>query len=154
MRWSRPDTLFDYHRVPRQVEVDQGVAELQIPALATGFGAQQHRYLVAEAFDRAVLVRPAHTAFEHIVDDPLSIQQLVEPSQRLAVMDEHDFLLVRVAREKIDKSRLLAGLRDRAVAGVKCSPIVLSAGCRRVRRGVRQIPFDGRGGGRRGRAAG
>ncbi len=35
------DALLDPHRVPRQVVVDQDVAELEVPALAAGLGGDQ-----------------------------------------------------------------------------------------------------------------
>ena len=42
------ETLLDLHRVPRQVEVDHHMAELQVAALPGGLGGQQHRHVVAE----------------------------------------------------------------------------------------------------------
>ena len=58
------DALLDRHRVPGNVEVDQRVAELQVAPLAAGFGAQQHRDVVAERVDRGVLLRAGHIAGE------------------------------------------------------------------------------------------
>ena len=37
------DPLLDLHRIPRQIDVDHDVAELQIPSLTGGFGAEQDR---------------------------------------------------------------------------------------------------------------
>src|SRR5262245_40425512 len=42
------DALLDRHRIPRHVEIDQRVAELDVAAFAAGFGTQEHRHPVAE----------------------------------------------------------------------------------------------------------
>ena len=52
------EPLLDLHRVPRQIQIDHDVAELQVAALAGGLGGQQHRRLVAERRDRGFLVPP------------------------------------------------------------------------------------------------
>jgi hypothetical protein len=52
------DTLFDSHRIPGQVEIDQGVAELHVAPLAAGLGAQQYRNPVAKVGDDGIFVRP------------------------------------------------------------------------------------------------
>ena len=54
------EPLLDLHRVPRQVDVDHDVAELQVAALAGRLGGQQHRRVAGEGGDRGVLL-PART---------------------------------------------------------------------------------------------
>ena len=51
------DTLLDRHRIPRDIEVDQRIAELQVAPLASGLAAQQHWRLGAESVDRRILGR-------------------------------------------------------------------------------------------------
>ena len=53
------DALLDRHRIPRHVEIDQRVAELDVAAFAARLGAKQHRHLVAERGDGGVLVGAA-----------------------------------------------------------------------------------------------
>src|SRR5439155_12322246 len=55
-----PDTLLNRHRIPRQIEVDQRVAELKVASLAAGFGAYQKRNLSAELLYGLVLVGHAY----------------------------------------------------------------------------------------------
>src|SRR4051794_8910435 len=43
-----PHALLDRHRIPRNVEVDERVAELQITSLTAGFCAEEQRHLFAE----------------------------------------------------------------------------------------------------------
>ena len=58
------DALLDRHRIPRHVEIDERVAELDVAPLAAGLGAQQHRHAVAEVGDGGILVGAAEAALE------------------------------------------------------------------------------------------
>ena len=47
-----PDALLDFHRVPRQVEVDQPMAELQVAAFGAAVREQQRAAARLEAGQR------------------------------------------------------------------------------------------------------
>src|ERR1039458_9598749 len=56
------EPLLDLHRVPRQVEVDHGVTELQVATLAGGLRAEEHVGLRLEYRNGSVLVPASEAA--------------------------------------------------------------------------------------------
>ena len=58
------DALLDRHRVPGHVEIDQGIAELDVAPFAARLRAQQDRRMVAKRGDGRVLLRPAQAPVE------------------------------------------------------------------------------------------
>src|SRR5579885_37749 len=107
------DALLDRHGVPWHVEIDEGVAELEIASLAPGFGGNQDRYLIPERSDRSVLVRAAEGSLEAGKANASVIQQVREMRHGLAIADEHDLLLGRIAAQEIEECRLLGALAER-----------------------------------------
>src|SRR5262252_1904306 len=100
--------LLDRHGIPRYVEIDQRVAELDVAPLATGFGTQQHGHSLAERCDGCVFVRAAEAAFETRELQTVALEQAGEVVERLAVMYEHQFLFARIMAQQVEQRRLLA----------------------------------------------
>ena len=96
------NALLDRHRVPGYIEVDERVAELNIAALAAGFGAKEHGRVVAEGGDRRVLLRPAEAAVEAGEGQSGVEEQIGQAGKRLSGMDEHQLLLGRVATKQVE----------------------------------------------------
>lgn len=86
-----PDALLNRHWVPRQIEIDQRVAELQVASFAARFSANQKWNLIAESRDRRVLFRSRHSALEQLAGDAFARDQFGQPLQRLTVMNEAIF---------------------------------------------------------------
>ena len=59
------DALFDRHRIPGQIVVDDGAAELEVAAFAANFGRQQDRGVVLERVDGPLLVHRRQPAVKH-----------------------------------------------------------------------------------------
>src|SRR5215210_7960353 len=104
------DALLNRHRVPRQVEVDERVAELQVAPLAARFGGEQERRFHAKTRDARVLLRPAHRAFKPRKWNGLLLRQLRKTLKCFVMMDEDDLFLFGVAFEQFEQ-RLLFDCR-------------------------------------------
>ena len=102
------DALLDCHRVPRNVEIDERVAELQVASLAAQFTAQQDRHTVPERGDRRILLRSAHRPVERGECHAAPTQQTGEVRQAVTMMHEHHLLLGGIAQQQIEQCRLLA----------------------------------------------
>src|SRR5215210_3949710 len=77
------DALLNRHRVPRQVEVDERVAELQVAPLAARLGREQERCFRLESRDCFVLFRPAHRALKAHDGRGFFLQQMRQAVKRL-----------------------------------------------------------------------
>src|SRR6516165_9875716 len=134
------DALLDRHRIPRHVEIDQGVAELDVATFAARLGAKQHRHPLAERGNGGVLGGAAQGALEARESKAFPCQQVGEVFERLAVVDEDQLLLVRVPPQQVDERRLLAAGADGRPALRQHVPACMAAG---------EAPYGGGGRGRR-----
>ena len=116
------DALLDRHRVPGHVEVDQGVAELDVAPLAARLRAQQDRGMVAKLGDGRVLLRAAQAAVEAREGQAGLGKTIGDMGERLAGMHEDELLLLRIALHEFDQRRLLAAPPDRGPAFGETAP--------------------------------
>jgi hypothetical protein len=65
--------LFDAQGIPRQVEVDDGIGELEIAPFAARSGREQHTRLVAEQGDGGILFRAGEVAAEERIGDAVRL---------------------------------------------------------------------------------
>src|SRR5262249_15654968 len=137
------DALLDRHRIPGHVEIDQRVAELDVAAFAARFSAKQHRHALAERGDGGVLVRAAQAALEAREGEAFPCQEVGDVSERLAIVDEDQFLFLRIAPQQLEQGRPLAAVGDRRPALRQRVPP------RRIAVAVGEAPDGGRRGGRR-----
>ena len=63
-----PDSLLDLHRVPRQVVVDEDMAELKVPPFSARLGAYEYpgTVRVAKVIHGAVLVHGSHLTMKDV----------------------------------------------------------------------------------------
>ena len=118
------DPLLDLHRVPGQVHVHHGVAELQVAPLAGRLRADQYRHVVLEPAHRGVLggSRQAAVVARHL--DARRLQVRGELLQRRSEGGEDDHLLavLEVAPDPLDEHLLLARPGDRPGSGGQVVP--------------------------------
>src|SRR5690606_37916431 len=101
----------DDHRVPRQLVVDEAIAELEVQALGTGTSGDEHTALLAlkprEPLDA---LRQAKPALEHdgwaaeLPDSP------VDQFQCRQVLAEDDELVVVLGEDAIERVELAVGV--------------------------------------------
>lgn len=115
-------TLFEAHRIPGNVVIDQQPAELKIDALAGGLGRNQHLAFLAElslgidSTSRRVPVADRHAAVD-LADLQPPLAQLAErpavPTiagqvvERLLVLGEHEQLHPRIVEDLLFCQHLL-----------------------------------------------
>ena len=87
------DPLLDLHRVPGQVEVADGVRELEVAALAAGLGAEQDPGPAAEPLDGRLLLQPRQPAVEHGDVVPGLLEPALEQFLGGAELGEDDHLV-------------------------------------------------------------
>ena len=145
------DALLDGHRIPRHVEIDEGVAKLDIASFTARFGTEKHRHPVAKLGNGGVLLGTAQAALEACEGEALPSQQVGEMNERLAVMDEDQLLFVRVPPQQLEQGRLLAAVAGRCptlrqrvptrLIGAAASQALYGSGCggRRRSRGAEQM---------------
>jgi hypothetical protein len=142
------DALLDRHGIPRHIEIDQRVAELDVAALAPGLRAQQHRHALAELDNGAILLRPAQAAVEAREIKSILRQKLGQASKRRARMHEDELLLRRVAPQEIEECCFLGPGADERPALGQCRPgRVVGMARREPRQGTRRGMRRGSGGG-------
>ncbi len=97
------DTLFDSHRIPRQIVVDEQVAELEVPTLTTSLGAYEHLgpHTVPKTFHCVVLVSRLHLTMKDVNTPTSGSEQFSQMSLGLAELSEYEHLLVRVLIEQL-----------------------------------------------------
>ena len=95
-----PDALFDDRRFPRQVEQDEPTAELEVAPFAAGLGRDEQAGAVRLAEPRHLDVAPRRRQLL-VKDAGRQLRAVAERRaqhlQRLAMRDEHERLLARVA---------------------------------------------------------
>ena len=116
------NALLDRHRIPGHVEIDQGVAELDVAPFAARLRAQKDARLVPKCGHRGVFLRPAETSVEPRERNAGRFEPAGEVGERFARMDEDELLLGRIAPDEVDERRLLAADLDRRPAVGKFSP--------------------------------
>src|SRR5690242_14734320 len=98
------DSLLDRHGIPWHVEIDECVAELDVAALATRLGAQQHRHLRAETGDGGILFGTGQTSLELRECNAFRTQKLCEMIERIAVLDENELLLGGISSQQVEQA--------------------------------------------------
>lgn len=106
------DPLLDPHGVPREVEVDDGVAELKIPALSAGLRGDENRNVAPERRDCGVLFLERHVSPEHDEGDVVPLQKTGDVIYALDELGEDDLLLAWVLREYLHERRALADVAE------------------------------------------
>ena len=99
------DPLLDSHRIPWQVVVDQKVAELEVPALATSLGGDQYlrTRFVTESFDGPILFHRCLLTVEHVDTPPARSNQLGEvPLERARCGAGNDLQLLQPEQDRHD----------------------------------------------------
>src|SRR5258706_5142631 len=94
------DPLLEPHGIPGQVIVDDDARELEIPALPSRLGADQHLLVVAEVLERLLFLAPAHLAVELRRGHLLGPERAHDGVLRGPELREHDRLL---ALERCDR---------------------------------------------------
>src|SRR5438477_822175 len=97
------DALFNRHRIPRQVEIDQSVAELDIASFAARLRAKQNICLITKSRDGCVLFGPAHAPVEARERHTGLLEAPRNMSERFARMHENNFFLLRIAPDEINE---------------------------------------------------
>src|SRR5205085_9657841 len=112
------NALLDRHRIPWHVEIDQGIAELDVAPFAARLRAQKEAYMVPKRGDRCVFLRTAQTPVETRQRNAGFFQTTGKMSKRLARIDENELLFGRVAPDEVKECGLFAaGLDPRPSIG-------------------------------------
>lgn len=131
------EPLLDLHRVPRHVEVDHRVAELQVASFAPGLAAEQHIHSALKARDCLVLLAARQRAVVHSCAHPGGAEQIRKILQRRRERGEDDDLApLRLAlQHRQERARFLGAGDVAGTAGEVAPPRPLQRG--RQRRGAR-----------------
>ena len=90
------NALLDPHRVPRHVEVDDDMAELQVQAFATGIGGNQHAHILENACCARVRASRSMLPLSVVTEKPRLLQVIGQHRLRGHELGEDQHLQRRV----------------------------------------------------------
>jgi hypothetical protein len=93
------DPLLDLHRVPGQVEIANGVSELEVAAFAAGLGTKQQSSRPAELLDGSLFLQPRQPAVEHCDAMPGFLEPALEQLLGGSALGEDDQLVAELVEQ-------------------------------------------------------
>ena len=134
-----PDPLFNLHRVPGEIVVDERIGELQVAAFASRLRAEHDRHALAKGGDGVVLFVSRLVAGKHRKRQPVPPQQCLEMGQRAAKVDEDQQLVSVRLLDQFQQTSVLGGMIDRfgqmreipasgSTAAIRCSEAAMATG--------------------------
>jgi len=101
------DALLDAHGIPGQIEVHQGIAELQVVAFTTGLGGEQHADPITEVGDGLMLGGGIDATMEDRMGDAGLGQHVVQAVEGVAEGGEDQGLARWAGAQELDQPPLL-----------------------------------------------